>query len=141
MIQEVISTQAPKAIGSYSQAVVVGDLIFCSGQIAINPVTGQLNDGYIKDQTKQVLENLKSVLKAAGGDIATVLKTTVYLVNMDDFTEMNSVYETFFKKPYPARSTVQVVKLPKNASIEIDCIALVNNNKRHCSKSCGCHNS
>lgn len=117
--------KAQKAIGPYSQAVKFGDLIFVSGQIGLDPKTNNLVDG-IKNQTKQTLENLKNVLEAAGSQINNVLKTAVYLADMDDFSVMNEVYATYFHKPYPARATVQVAELPRGALIEIECIAYKN---------------
>lgn len=123
--QEISSKNAPVAIGPYSQAIKVGNFIFCSGQIAINPKTGSLEGESIEEQTRQVFENLKQVLREAGGSLDSVVKTTVYLANMNDFPTMNEIYAKYFKKPYPARATVEVVKLPKNALIEIDCIAYI----------------
>lgn len=115
--------KAPKAIGPYSQAKVVGDFVFTSGQIPIDPKTNEVNLGTIESQTRQVLENLKAVLEAAGSSLDNAVKVTVYLADMNDFAEMNKVYEQYFKNK-PARSTVQVDKLPKEARIEIDVIAL-----------------
>jgi 2-iminobutanoate/2-iminopropanoate deaminase len=122
---EIISTdKAPEAIGPYSQAVKNGDLIFCSGQIALKP-DGILESGDISAQTKQVLGNLKEVLFAAGSDLSRVVKTTVFLSNLDDFAEMNEVYGEYFGEDKPARATVEVSRLPKDVLIEIDCIAII----------------
>ncbi|OIO13567.1 reactive intermediate/imine deaminase [Candidatus Gottesmanbacteria bacterium CG11_big_fil_rev_8_21_14_0_20_37_11] len=120
------TSDAPKAIGPYSQAVRIENFLFCSGQVGINPKTNKIVDGGIKKQTKQVIENLIKVLKAAGGSINNVVKTTVYLMDLGEFEEMNKVYAEFFKKPYPARATVQVAKLPRGAKIEIEAVAYIN---------------
>lgn len=119
------SDAAPKAIGPYSQAIVAGELIFCSGQVPIDPNTGELVPGGIEEQTHRALRNLKAVLEAAGSGLDRVLKTTVFLQNMGDFAAMNAVYATYFPHDPPARSTVEVAKLPRNALVEIECIALV----------------
>jgi 2-iminobutanoate/2-iminopropanoate deaminase len=113
---------APAAIGPYSQAVQVGNLLFSSGQIALR-ADGSLNDGDISEQTKQVLANLKAVIEAAGGKVNSVVKTTVFLKNLDDFSAMNHVYAEFFAGHTPARSTVQVAKLPRDVLVEIEAIA------------------
>ena len=119
-----ISTpEAPSAIGPYSQAVVHGGLVYCSGQVALDPATQELVPGGIEEQTKQVLRNLGSVLAASGSSLDRVLKTTVYLQRLDEFTRMNTVYGSFFAKEPPARATVEVAKLPRGALIEIDCVA------------------
>jgi 2-iminobutanoate/2-iminopropanoate deaminase len=112
---------APAAIGPYSQAMVVGDLLFTSGQIALRP-DGSLNDGDIVAQTKQVLANLQAVIEAAGADLSKVVKTTVFLKNLDDFFPMNTVYGEAFAGHTPARSTVQVAKLPRDVLVEIEAI-------------------
>jgi len=118
-----ISTdEAPKAIGPYSQAVCIDNLIFLSGQIGINPETGTLAEG-VEAQTVQVLENLKQVLKASSSDMDHVIKSTIYLTDMDDYKAVNNVYEKYFQNIKPARATVQVVALPKGALLEIECIA------------------
>ena len=120
----VIATDgAPGAIGPYSQAVRSGDLVFCSGQIPLDPLTGQLVDGGIGSQTARVLANLAAVLAAADLKLANVVKTTVFLVSMDDFPAMNEVYALHFDEDPPARSTVAVAALPKGARVEIEAIA------------------
>jgi 2-iminobutanoate/2-iminopropanoate deaminase len=122
--KEVISTpNAPAAIGPYSQAVRTGNLIFVSGQIPLDPATGQLVRGDIGTQTQQVLENLAAVLEAAGSSLAKVVKTTVYLRDLGEFGGMNEVYAKFFAANSPARATVQVARLPRDAAIEIDVVA------------------
>lgn len=123
-MQSIETKKAPQAIGPYSQAIVSAGLIFCSGQIPIDPATGSIIIGGIEDQTGQVIENLQAVLEEAGVSLEQVVKTEVYLSRMEDFSAMNAVYEKYFsKKPYPARATVEVSKLPKDALIEIACIA------------------
>ena len=112
---------APATIGPYSQAMVVGDLLFTSGQIALRP-DGSLNDGDIVAQTQQVLGNLKAVIEAAGADLSKVVKTTVFLKNLDDFVAMNTIYGEAFAGHTPARSTVQVAKLPRDVLVEIEAI-------------------
>ena len=120
----VISTSnAPKAIGPYSQAIVVNDMIFTSGQIALRP-DGSFVDGDVEAQAKQVLENLQAVLEAAESSLQKVVKTTIFLANMDDFAAVNAIYGTFFGEHKPARSTVGVKTLPKNALVEIEAIAI-----------------
>ncbi|MDI6783671.1 MAG: RidA family protein [bacterium] len=124
MARTVIKTNnAPQAIGPYSQGIRIGQFIYTSGQIPIDPKTNTIVGGGIKNQTKQVLENLKAVLAANGSSMQDVVKTTVYLTNMLDFTAMNEVYATYFTEPYPARTTVQVARLPKDVAIEIDVVA------------------
>lgn len=120
-MQIIQTSNAPQAIGPYAQAVVVGDLLFTSGQIALRP-DGTLNDGDITAQTTQVMTNLKGVVEAAGATLAKVVKTTVFLKNMDDFAAMNQVYGEFFAGHTPARSTVQVAKLPRDVMVEIEAI-------------------
>lgn len=116
--------RAPAAIGPYSQAQVVGDMVFTAGQIPIDPSTGELIDGDIADQTRQVMENLQAILEEAGASLESVVKTTVYLSNLDDFGVMNEVYGMHFGDHRPARSTVQVARLPKSVGVEIDAIAV-----------------
>jgi 2-iminobutanoate/2-iminopropanoate deaminase len=125
MKQTISTDQAPKAIGPYSQAVVYGGLAFLSGQIAIDPATNKVIDGGIAAQTERVLENVKAILEACGASLDSVLKTTVFLKDMDDFAAMNQTYERYFAKNPPARSTVQAAKLPRAVSVEIDVIAAV----------------
>lgn len=115
--------QAPEAIGPYSQAVATGSLVFCSGQIPLDPATMTLVGETVAEQTTQVLKNLSEVLKAAGSRLNKVLKTTVFLKDMNDFVEMNEVYATFFGDHKPARATVEVARLPKDVKVEIECIA------------------
>lgn len=124
MRQVVQTKQAPDAIGPYSQAVVANGFVFTSGQIPIDPATGQFVSGGIAEQTQQVLKNLKAVLEAAGSGLEQVVKTTVYLADMQDFTAMNEVYARFFGAEPPARSTVQAAGLPRDARVEIDVVAL-----------------
>ena len=120
-MQVIQTPNAPAAIGPYSQAMVVGDLLFTSGQIALRP-DGSLNDGDIVAQTQQVLGNLKAVIEAAGADLSKVVKTTVFLKNLDDFVAMNTIYGEAFAGHTPARSTVQVAKLPRDVLVEIEAI-------------------
>lgn len=123
-MKQVISThQAPAAIGPYSQAIQVGNLVFTSGQIPINPTTGQFAEGGIKEQTRQSLTNVKAILEEAGLTMAHVVKTTVFMADMNDFADMNAVYAEFFAEPFPARSAVAVKTLPKGALVEIEVIA------------------
>ena len=125
-MNEVISTEAaPGAIGPYSQAIKTGNMIFCSGQIPIDPATGEFVSSNIAEQTEQVLKNLAEVLKAAGSDLNGVVKTTVFLADMGDFAAMNEVYGKYFDENKPARATVQAARLPRDARVEIDCIAVV----------------
>ena len=124
-MQKVIETEkAPKAIGPYSQAIEANGMIFASGQIAINPSTGELNTGSIEEQTRIVLSNLKAVLEAAGSSLDKAVKCTVFLQDMNDYTQMNAVYGEFFKPPYPARAAVQVARLPRDVKVEIEAIAI-----------------
>lgn len=124
-MKEIISTEnAPGAIGPYSQAVKTGNLIFCSGQIPIDPETGEFVSADVAEQTEQVLKNLSAVLKAAGSDLNNVVKTTVFLADMSDFTAMNEVYARYFSDNKPARATVQAARLPRDARVEIECIAV-----------------
>ena len=117
------SDKAPKALGPYSQAIVAGGLVFASRQVPIDTATGNFVEGRIKEQTKQSLTNVSNVLAEAGIDLSHVLKTTVFLSDMDNFAAMNEVYATFFSEPYPARSAVAVKTLPKGALVEIEVIA------------------
>lgn len=125
--KKIVSTEkAPKAIGPYSQAILVENLVFTAGQVGLNPATMELVDGGVEEQTRQVLTNLKHVLESAGSGLKFVIKTTVFLQDMSDFARMNSVYAEFFPENPPARSTVQVAGLPKSALVEIECVALLN---------------
>jgi len=123
MKQAVSSPDAPKAIGPYSPAVRTGQLLFVSGQVPIDPATGQMIDGDITAQTRRVFENIGALLTAGGRSFADVARTTVFLADMNDFAAMNEVYGQYFSEPYPARATVQVARLPKDARVEIDVIA------------------
>jgi 2-iminobutanoate/2-iminopropanoate deaminase len=124
MTRQAISTSnAPAAIGPYSQAIVVGDLVFCSGQGSIDAATGEFLRGTVEEETQRTLRNLGAVLDAAGVGFADVVKTTVFLADMDDFGAMNGVYATFFPDPPPARSTVAVKDLPKGFKVEIEAVA------------------
>ena len=119
-----ISTKnAPAAIGPYSQAIQVGNLVYTSGQIPIDPVTGAFAEGGIKEQTRQSLTNVKAILEEVGLTMSHVVKTTVFMADMNDFADMNSVYAEFFTEPYPARSAVAVKTLPKGALVEIEVVA------------------
>ena len=123
-MKKIISTtKAPSAIGPYSQAIQVGNLIYTSGQIPINPATGSFVEGGIKEQTRQSLLNVKAILEEAGLTMGNVVKTTVFMADMNDFADMNAVYAEFFAEPYPARSAVAVKTLPKGALVEIEVIA------------------
>lgn len=122
--KEAVSTdKAPRAIGPYSQAIRIRSMVYTSGQIAMDPKTNKFMDKGIEEQTKQVLDNLKAVLEASGSSLGGVVKTTIYLTSIDDFSKVNEIYGTYFSSNKPARSTVCVAKLPKNAKIEIDAIA------------------
>ncbi len=123
---EIISTEkAPKALGPYSQAIKTGSLVFCSGQIPINPATNTIEAVTIEDQTRQAIENLKNVLSAAGTSLANVVKTTVCIKDMNDFAALNGVYAEMFGDAKPARSCVEVARLPKDVKVEIECIAVL----------------
>jgi 2-iminobutanoate/2-iminopropanoate deaminase len=123
MKSAVSSPNAPKAIGPYSPALRSGSLLFVSGQVAIDPSTGQMLDGDIGTQTERVLENIRALLDAGGLSFSSVVRTTVFLADMNDFEAMNNVYGKYFTQPYPARATVQVSRLPRDARVEIDVIA------------------
>lgn len=123
---KVISTEnAPGAIGPYSQAIVANGIVFCSGQIPIDPATGEFVSGDVSEQTEQVFKNLIAVLEAAGASLESVVKTTVFLADMNDFAAMNEVYGRYFVTNKPARATVQAARLPRDARVEIECIAMV----------------
>lgn len=124
MKQAIATTKAPAAIGPYSQAVEVGGIVFVSGQLPINPATGEFAEGGVKELTVQSLTNIKNILAEAGLTMGNVVKTSVFLADMDDFAEMNAAYATFFAGVAPARSAVAVKTLPKNARLEIECIAV-----------------
>ena len=121
-MKQISTKKAPQAIGPYSQAIMSGNIVFCSGQIAIDPTTNEYKTGTITEETTRVIENLKAVLDKANTGLDKAIKVTVYLSNIDNFIEMNKVYEKYFSKR-PARSTVEVSKLPKGARVEIDLIA------------------
>lgn len=125
-MKEIISTEnAPGAIGPYSQAIKANGMLFCSGQIPIDPATGEFVSGGVAEQTEQVFKNLIAVLEAGGSSLENVVKTTVFLADMGEFAVMNEVYGRYFDSNKPARATVQAARLPRDAKIEIDCIALV----------------
>lgn len=121
MKKEVITDAAPKAIGPYSVAIEVEDFIFLSGQIPVNPETGEIKET-IQEQTNQVLSNIDGILKEAGVTKENIVKTTVFMDDLNEFTEMNAVYEEYFTKPYPARSCIEISRLPKDVKLEIECI-------------------
>lgn len=124
-MQKTISTErAPKAIGPYSQAVIANGFAFLSGQVAFDPATSQIIDGDVAVQTERVIENLKAVLEACGSSLGNVVKTSVFLKDMNDFAKMNEVYARYFGERSPARSTVEVARLPRDVKVEIDCIAI-----------------
>ena len=123
MKQVIHTDSAPAAIGPYSQAIQIGDLLFVSGQVPIDPSTGAIVEGDIKAQAQQSLNNLKAILNAAGTNMGAVVKTTVFLADMNDFAAMNEVYAQFFQEPFPARSAIQAARLPKDAKVEIEAIA------------------
>jgi len=120
-----INEEAPKAIGPYSPAIKVGNLVFISGQLPVDSATGEIVGDDIEIQTKKSLENLKAVLKPYSIDFENVVKVTIFLTNMDDFSKVNKVYSDYFKEEFPARSCVEVARLPKGAKIEIECIAIL----------------
>ena len=125
-MKDIVATdRAPRAIGPYSQAIRAGDLVFASGQIPIDPATGEFVPGGIAEQTERVLLNLTAVFEAAGGGLDQVVKTTVFLADMDDFVAMNEVYGRFFSGEPPARATVQAARLPRDARVEIEAIAMI----------------
>ncbi|MGQ0763792.1 MAG: RidA family protein [Acidobacteriota bacterium] len=125
-MREIVATErAPRAIGPYSQAVRSGNFLFASGQIPIDPATGEFVAGGITEQTEQVMRNVSAILEAAGAGLQQVVKTTVFLADMDDFTAMNEVYGRFFGEDPPARATVQAARLPRDARVEIEAIAIL----------------
>lgn len=121
MLKEISTTNAPAAIGPYSQAIKVGNMLFTSGQIPVDPETGNIPDG-VEAQAKQALANIKNLIEASGADISNVIKTTVFIADMNDFAVINEIYSQFFTKPYPARSCVEVARLPKDVLLEIEAI-------------------
>lgn len=124
MLEVVKTEKAPAAIGPYSQAIVCGYFVYTSGQIPINPIDGTIAAGNIEAQTHQALENLRNVLEASGSGLSKVLKTTVYIKDMNDFSKINEIYAKYFSDPFPARSCVEVARLPKDVLIEIEAIAV-----------------
>jgi 2-iminobutanoate/2-iminopropanoate deaminase len=124
MKESVHTDKAPAAVGPYSQAIKANGMIFASGQIPLDPATGKLVEGGIREQTEQVLKNLKAIVEAAGSSFERVVKTTVFLADLEEFGEMNEVYSRFFPEPRPARSTVEVARLPRDVRVEIDLIAI-----------------
>jgi 2-iminobutanoate/2-iminopropanoate deaminase len=124
-MQEVRTERAPRPVGPYSQALVAQGFVFCSGQIALDPSTGQLVEGGIREQTRRVLSNLSEILEAAGSGLERVVRVSAYLSDLGDFQAFNEVYQEFFRPPYPARTTVEVKGLPRGAKVEIDVIALL----------------
>lgn len=127
MLKTICCESAPKAIGPYSQAIVAGDFVFVSGQIPIDPKSGELLSGSVAEETRQSIKNIAAILETAGASLAQVVKTTVYLKDMNDFEAMNNVYAEYFAELKPARATVQVAKLPKDVRVEIDAIAHLKN--------------
>lgn len=119
----IATTEAPKAVGPYSQAVAVGDFLFAAGQIPLDPATGELIEGDVTAQTERVLQNVAGVLRANGMTFANVVKSTVFMVDLANFAAMNAVYSKYFSEPFPARSTIQVAALPKGAQVEIEVVA------------------
>lgn len=136
MIKSIQTEKAPKVVGPYSQAIGIGDWVFCSGQIGIDPKSGELVKG-IEKQTEQVLENLKEVLKASGSDFAAVLKTTIFITDMKNYATVNEIYSKVFKDHKPARSTVAVAELPKGVLIEIEAIAIGYSEEDESGCACG----
>ena len=124
--QAVATDKAPKAIGPYSQGIKAGNLLFVSGQVPIDPATGNIIEGDIKTQTDRVMRNLTAILEAGGASMDHVVRCTVYLADMNDFAAMNEVYGSYFSQPAPARATIQAVRLPKDARVEIDVVAVLN---------------
>ena len=125
MKELITAAGAAKAIGPYSPAVKIGNMLFLSGSIPLDPASGQLVEGGIKEQTTRVLENIQALLAAAGADFRHVVRTTVFMIDLGEFAAMNEVYASYFAAPYPARSTVQVAKLPRDVRVEIDVIAVL----------------
>ncbi len=124
-MQVISTTNAPQALGPYSQGIRAGEFVFCAGQVGLDPASGKIVEGGVEAQTRRALQNLSGVLQAAGSSLDRVVKTTVFLANMDDFQKMNAVYAEFFPSTKPARSTVQVARLPRDAAVEIEAIAVI----------------
>ncbi len=125
MNKQIIHTDhAPKAVGPYSQAVMAGDFLFCSGQIAIDPASNEVLKSGVKDQTHRVMKNIEAVLKQAGLSFGNIIKTTIFVTDMNDFAVVNEVYSSYLQAPYPARSTVAVLALPKGVNVEVEVVAL-----------------
>ena len=125
MKQEINTDNAPKAIGPYSQGIIANGFVFASGQIALDPVTGELNTGSVEEQAHLVLKNLKAVIEASGSSMDKVVKCTVFLQSMDDYGAVNVIYGEYFSAPYPARAAIQVARLPKDVKVEIEAIAVL----------------
>lgn len=121
MLKEISTNTAPAAIGPYSQAIKVGNMLFTSGQIPVDPETGNIPEG-VEAQAKQALTNIKNLIEAAGGSMSKVIKTTVFIANMEHFAQINQIYSDYFEKPFPARSCVEVARLPKDVLLEIEAI-------------------
>ncbi|SCG83711.1 UPF0076 protein [Proteiniborus sp. DW1] len=124
-LKSIFTEEAPKAIGPYSQAIGAGNMLFTSGQLGINPATGNIVEGTIQDETRQALNNLKAVLEAAGASLSNVVKTTVFIKDMNQFGLINEVYGEFFNEHKPARSCVEVARLPKDGNVEVEAIAII----------------
>jgi len=125
MKKQIETAAAPKAIGPYSQAIQVGNTVYISGQIPLDPNTAQMVEGGIESETKRVLENIKAIIKASGGEMANIVKTTILLTDMNDFSKVNEIYASYFSPPFPARATFQVSRLPRDARIEIEAIGQI----------------
>jgi 2-iminobutanoate/2-iminopropanoate deaminase len=125
MKQEINTEKAPKAIGPYSQGIIANGFVFASGQIALNPATGELNTGSVEEQAHLVLTNLKAVIEASGSSMDKVVKCTVFLQDMNDYGAVNAIYGEYFNAPYPARAAIQVARLPKDVKVEIEAIAIL----------------
>ncbi|MEE9500521.1 MAG: RidA family protein [Candidatus Aminicenantaceae bacterium] len=125
MKQEINTENAPKAIGPYSQGIIANGFVFASGQIALDPATGELNTGSVEEQAHLVLTNLKAVIEASGSSMDKVVKCTVFLEDMDDYGTVNAIYGEYFNAPYPARAAVQVARLPRDVKVEIEAIAII----------------
>ncbi len=124
MKKQIATDKAPKAIGPYSQAIIANGMLYVSGQIPVNPVTGEVNSD-ISEQTKQSMENIKAILMEAGTDFSKVVRCGIFIKNMDDFAKINEVYGSYFTEPYPARATVEVARLPKDVLVEIEATVIV----------------